>query len=137
MTPRHHNPWVGTHHPLAFRDGDPERDERSREEPAAARAERACVRYDDGPGRSEWSLKSAALGGRDRRFGGKYGLGTGMRSQRWRRERRPSRWSRRAMLTAGASCRANDTSIPSTKNEASSDVPPAEMNGSGMPVTGN
>jgi hypothetical protein len=27
--------------------------------------------------------------------------------------------------------------MPSTKNETSSDVPPAEMNGSGMPVTGS
>jgi hypothetical protein len=76
-------------------------------------------------------------GGRERRFGGVYGVGTGMRHQRSRRERRPRRWARRAAVTAADSWRANEVSMPSTKKVASRDVPPAEMSGSGIPVTGS
>jgi hypothetical protein len=43
----------------------------------------------------------------------------------------------RAAAIAVDSCRANDTSMPRTKNVTSREVPPAEMSGSGIPVTGN
>ena len=60
-----------------------------------------------------------------------------MRAHRSSRVRVPRRSERRAILTAAGSWRAIDTSMPSTKNVISSDVPPAEISGNGMPVTGS
>jgi hypothetical protein len=60
-----------------------------------------------------------------------------MRHQRCTGPRWPALAASWAWFAAAGSWRANETSMPNTSEVASREVPPAEMNGNGMPVTGS
>src|SRR5207237_4579412 len=64
-------------------------------------------------------------------------FGVPKRNQRSHRTVLPCSAARWAAFTAAGSCRANDTNMPSTPQVSTNEVPPLEMNGSGMPETGS
>ena len=64
---------------------------------------------------------------------GEYGTGSGSRRIRFIRSSRPAR----SAATASGSCRAAFAITPIMKSVVAVDVPPAEISGSWIPVTGS